>query len=63
MVQNKLNKGRPQHQEVGQANLSGTMHNLSLQNSTHNTNGKELQRTPIVVQIHQPPLHLYSTPN
>lgn len=34
MVQNKLNKGKPQHREVEQANLNGTMHNLSLKNST-----------------------------
>ncbi len=63
MVQNKLNKGRPQHRKVGWANLSGTMHNLNLKNSTHNIDGKELQRTPIVVQIHQPPLHPYYAPN
>ncbi len=63
MLQNKLNKGRPQHWKFGQANLGGTMHNLNLKNLIHNTNGKELQRTPIVVQIHQPPLHPYFVPN
>ncbi len=49
MVQNKLNKGRPQHWKVGQANLGGTMQYLSSKNSTHNIDDKELQRTRIVV--------------
>jgi len=47
-----------------QTNLGDkVMHNLSMRYLMLNIDEEEMQSTPIIVQIHQPPFHPYSTCN
>ncbi len=39
------------------------MHNLNMKYSMFNIDEEEMQRTPTIVWIHQPPLHPYSIPS
>jgi hypothetical protein len=61
---NKLNVEKPQHPKgIVLTNQRNIMYNFNIKNSIWFTNGKEMQKTPTMVQIFQPPFHPHFVSN